>query len=70
VDPEGYIDQGPGMSRGMYMWVSDEYYIEPESSIDLIIYLKGTLPGEGVVDLRITTHDVYIEADSIEIEIE
>ena len=52
------------------MWVSDDYYIEANGSINLIIYLQGTAPGEGVIDFRITTHDVYIEADSINIEIE
>jgi hypothetical protein len=69
VDKEGYIDQGPGLSRGMYMWVSDEYFIEANSSIDLIIYLQGIEPGTGVVDFRITTNDVYYEADGVEIKI-
>jgi len=70
VDPSGYIDQGPGLSRGTYMWVSDEYFIEANGIINLIVYLQGRVPGKGVIDFRITTHDVYIEADGIEIEIE
>jgi len=69
VGPGGYIDQGPGLSRGMYMWVSDEYFIEANSSIDLIVYLQGIEPGTGVVDFRITTNDVYYEAEGTEIEI-
>ena len=70
VDPEGYIDQGPGMSRGIYMWVSDDYIVDPDSEINLIVYLQGTAPGKSLIDFRITTHDVYIEAGGIEIEIE
>ena len=69
VDPEGYIDQGPGMSRGIYMWVSDDYIIDPDSKINLIVYLQGRAPGKSVIDLRITTHDIYIEVDGIKIEI-
>ena len=69
VDPEGYIDQGPGMSRGIYMWVSDDYIIDPDSKINLIVYLQGRSPGKSVIDFRITTHDIYIEVDEIEIEI-
>jgi hypothetical protein len=70
VDPSGYIDQGPGLSRGIYMWVSDGYFIEAGGSINLIVYLQGNAPGKGVIDFRITTNDVYIEADGIDIEIE
>jgi len=70
VDQEGYISQGPGMSRGIYMWVSDNYIVDPDSEINLIVYLQGSAPGKGIIDFRITTHDVYIEADGIGIEIE
>ncbi|MFC2145237.1 DUF2723 domain-containing protein [Actinomycetota bacterium] len=70
VNPEGYIDQGPGMSRGIYMWVSDDYYVGGDGNINIIINLRGTSPGKGVIKFSITTHDVFIEADEIEIEIE
>jgi hypothetical protein len=70
VDPEGYIGQGPGMSRGIYMWVGDDYYVGADGKINLIINLRGTRPGEGAIKFRITTHDVFIEADGIEMEIE
>ncbi len=70
VDQEGYVSQGPGMSRGIYMWVSDDYYIGADGKINLIINLRGIRPGEGVIKFRITTHDIFIEADGIEIEIE
>jgi len=70
VDPEGYIGQGPGMSRGIYMWVSDDYYVGADGKINLIVNLRGTRPGKDIINFRITTHDVFIEADGIEIEIE
>ena len=70
VDPAGYIDQGPGMSRGIYMWVSDDYYADANSEINLIVNLQGTRLGKSTINFRITTHDGYIEADEIEIKIE
>lgn len=69
VEPEGYINQDPGISRGMYMWVGDSYVIEAEDEINLILKLRGTRPGKSQVKFRITTHDVYINSDDIEIEI-
>ncbi len=57
------------MSRGIYMWVSDDYIVDPDSKINLIVYLQGRVPGKSVIDFRITTHDIYIEVDEIEIEI-
>ncbi|MCJ7473131.1 MAG: DUF2723 domain-containing protein [Actinobacteria bacterium] len=69
VGPEGYIDQGPGMSRGIYMWVSDQYSIEPGGSINIIVGLKGIAPGEGNISFRITTNDVYIRDNDIEVTI-
>jgi hypothetical protein len=65
----GYINQDPGLSRGIYMWVSDSYIIEGESSINIIVELRGTAPGRAPVKFRLTTNKVYIECDDIEIEI-
>lgn len=65
IGPSGYIDQGPGMSRGIYMWVSDNYYIDANGAINLIANLQGTAPGEGDILFRITTNDVYIKSDDI-----
>ena len=69
VEHDGYIDQGPGMNRGMYMWVSDEYIIEGNSSINLKINLLGIAPGESIIKFRVTAADKYIESEDIEIEI-
>ena len=69
VEPDGYINQGPGISRGMYMWVSDDYKIDGESVINLKINLRGIVPGKSVIKFRITTNNNYINCDDIEIEI-
>ncbi len=41
VSPDGYINQYPGISDGIYMWVSDSYIIKGEDKINLILKLKG-----------------------------
>ncbi len=69
VEPGGYIDQNPGISHGIYMWVSDEYKIKGEGEIDLILRLKIIDTGESTIKFRITTNNVYIEGDDIEIKI-
>ncbi len=67
--PSGYIDQDPGLSRGMYMWVSDSYVIEGEDEINLIVELRGTKPGKSPIKFRLTTNEVYVNCDDIEMEI-
>ncbi len=67
--PSGYINQDPGLSRGMYMWVSDSYIIKGESEINLIVELRGVRPGKSLIKFRLTTNEVYVNADDIEIEI-
>ena len=69
IEPGGYIDQGPGMSRGMYMWVSDEYVIEGSSEINLKVNLRGTIPGRSAIKFRVSTSGRYIESEDIEIEV-
>lgn len=69
VSPEGYIGQEPGISRGIYMWVSDDYYVGEDDEINLIVNLRATRPGKCVIKFRITTNEVYIKGDEIEIDI-
>ncbi len=69
VEPDGYIDQGPGISRGMYMWVSDQYIVDGNSQINLKINLRGTIPRRSIIQFRVTYYDNYINAQDIEIEI-
>ena len=69
VDPDGYINQTPGLSQGIYMWVSDLYEVKGKSEIDLGIKLKALSSGKSIIKFRITTSDVYIKSDDVEIEI-
>jgi len=69
VSADGYIKQFPGLSRGIYMWVSDSYIIEGENKINLIVKLKGTDPGKSLIKFRVTSHESYIDCDDIEMEI-
>lgn len=69
VEPDGYINQDPGVSRGMYMWVSDEYRVDSGSEINIKINLRGIVPGKTVIKFRITTAGLYISSEDIEIEI-
>jgi len=70
VDSDEFIGQQPGISRGMYMWVSDSYIIEPEGEINLILRLRGVRPGESLIRFRVTTNKIYVDCDDIEIEVE
>jgi hypothetical protein len=69
VEPDGYINQGPGMSRGMYMWVSDNYIINGKSEINLKVSLKGAVPGKSVIKFRVTNNKNYLNCDDVKIEI-
>ncbi|HEY4696218.1 MAG TPA: hypothetical protein VIH13_04955, partial [Candidatus Hydromicrobium sp.] len=69
VNPDGYINQHPGISGGIYMWVSDSYIIEGENEINLILELRGILPGKSFIKFRVTTSGVYVNCDDIEMEI-
>jgi len=69
VEQDGYINQGPGVSRGIYMWVSDEYRVDSGSEINIKINLRGIVPGKTVIKFRITTAGLYISSEDIEIEI-
>ncbi len=69
VDSDGFVSQQPGISRGIYMWVSDSYIIEPEGEINLILGLKGVRPGKSLIRFRVTANKTYVDCDDIEIEI-
>jgi peptidoglycan/xylan/chitin deacetylase (PgdA/CDA1 family) len=69
VDPTGYINEYPGISNGIYMWVSNSYEIEDEDEINLILKLKGTDPLKSIIKFRAAYNGSYIDCDNIEIEI-
>jgi len=69
VDTAGYIKQYPGISSGIYMWVSDSYEIEGEGEMNLILELRGTNPGKFPIKFRATTSGFYVNCDDLEMEI-
>ncbi|MDD5601121.1 MAG: hypothetical protein PHC87_05175, partial [Actinomycetota bacterium] len=66
--PDGYINQQPALSRGIYMWVGN-YIIEGESEINLIVELRSIAPGKATIKFRLTTGGFYINCEDLEIEI-
>jgi len=69
VSPDGYINQYPGISEGIYIWVSDSYIMEGEDEINLIVKLRGIRPEKSLIKFRATYRNNYIDCDNIEIEI-
>ena len=69
ISPDGYINQYPGIGKGIYMWVSDSYIIGPEDEVNLVVKLKGVRTGKSSIKFRATSHNNYIDCDNIEIEI-
>ncbi|MBC7334372.1 MAG: DUF2723 domain-containing protein, partial [Actinobacteria bacterium] len=69
VEPGGDINQLPGMSRGIYMWVSDSYVVGGNSEINLILKLRAIRPGKSIIKFRATSHGGYIECEDLKIEV-
>ena len=69
VDPDGYINQMPGLSQEKYMWVSNLYEVKGKNNIDLGVKLKALGPGKFIIKFRITTNNIYVKSDDVEIEI-
>src|SRR4030066_555617 len=69
VSPDGAINQYPGISEGIYMWVSDSYTVAGKDEINLILELKGISPGKSIIKLKLTHLDNYIDCDDVEMEI-
>jgi len=70
VSPSGYVNQYPGISEGIYMWVSDFYTIAPGCRINLIVKLKGTQAGESIIKFKITANDGYINCGDLVLNIQ
>jgi peptidoglycan/xylan/chitin deacetylase (PgdA/CDA1 family) len=69
VDAKGSVNQYPGISEGIFMWVRDSYVIPGGDEINLILELRGIEAGESIIKFRITCRDNYINSDNIEMEI-
>jgi hypothetical protein len=66
---EGYIKQNPGISRGMYMWVSDNYIITAGNEINLVFKIIPTKTGNFSVKLKLTTYGIYFDAEDLLLKI-
>ncbi|MBM3702536.1 MAG: hypothetical protein FJW63_06075 [Actinobacteria bacterium] len=69
MNPDSYINQMPGLNQGIYMWVSDLYEVKGKNEIDLGVKLKALGPGKFIIKFRITTNNIYIKSNDVEIEI-
>lgn len=66
---DGYIKQDPGISKGMYMWVSDNYIIPAEGEINLIFKVMPAKIGDFNIKLRLTTGGIYFDAKDLSFQI-
>jgi len=66
---DGYIKQDPGISKGMYMWVSDNYIVPAESEINLIFKVMPAKTGDFNIKLRLTTGGIYFNAEDLSFQI-
>ena len=69
VIQDGYIKQDPGISKGMYMWVSDNYIVPAESEINLIFKVMPAKTGDFNIKLRLTTGGIYFDAKDLSFQI-
>lgn len=65
---DGYIKQDPGISRGMYMWVSD-YIVPSESDINLIFKVTAAKIGIFNIKLKMTTGGIYFNAKDLSFQV-
>jgi len=65
VDKKGYFKQDPGISQGKFMWVDNSYFVESNSSINLILSLKINSMEEETIKFRITTQGIVSDYKDI-----
>jgi len=66
---ESYIKDGPGISMGKYMWVSDNYKIPVNSQINFVFILKPEKIGDFNIKFRLTTGGVFFTAEEMAFKI-
>jgi len=69
VSKEGDIKENPGISRGMYMWVRDDYYVDAEDKLILSVRFIPERVGEFTIKFRVTTNDMYFDSKDLLIEV-
>ena len=70
VMEDGFINQFPALSEGIFMWVGDQYDIEARSSINVKLVFKALLPGDADIMFRVTAYGSYVDAEDIQVVIE
>ena len=68
VSKEGDIKENPGISRGMYMWVRDDY-VDAEDKLILSVRFIPERVGEFTIKFRVTTNDMYFDSKDLLIEV-
>jgi len=66
---ESYIKDGPGISMGRYMWVSDNYKIPVNSQIKFVFNIMPEKIGDFNIKLRLTTGGVFFTAKEMAFKI-
>ncbi len=70
VSDSGNIVQDPGISRGIFMWVSDDYYIPAGDEMILAVNFIPERVGEFAVRFRVTTNEMYFDSRDLVIKVE
>ena len=65
---EGTIKESPSISQGRYMWVKN-YDINANEELNIFLLFRVLKPGESVVKFRVTSQNIYFEAEDAIIEI-
>jgi hypothetical protein len=69
VSAEGGIKENPGISRGMYMWVGDKYFVDAESELILLVKFIPERVGAFTIKFRVTTNEMYFDCKDLSIEV-
>ena len=63
------INQFPGLSDGIFMWVGQGYSVKAGGEINLKVSLRALEEGTGGIMFRVSAFDSYVEAEGIEVNI-
>ena len=65
VDKKGYFKQDPGFAQAKFIWVSDSYFVEGNSKVNLILNLKINSIEEETIKFRISTQGIALDYKDI-----
>jgi len=64
---ESDMKSPPGISRGIYMWTAGPYSIEPGGQFILSFTVQANAKAQSVIDLKITTGNMYVDGPKIKV---